>query len=169
MESSTGLRKKAVDEINVATVVDAAKQWTIGLDDVDLVPADLRNFQARLFREAHDAPFENAESGGAGIKFFAPLKQRLVADADAEEWFAGWMKAREVFKSSCLQRVHAVIERTDARQHHRPPLTDFLRGLHDAHIRADLQQRLMCAAQIAGAVVEQGDHREMIPVEALNC
>jgi hypothetical protein len=30
--------------------------------------------------------------------------------------------------------------------------------LHDAHIRADLEQRLVDAAQIAGAIIKQGDH-----------
>jgi hypothetical protein len=31
--------------------------------------------------------------------------------------------------------------------------------LHDAHVRADLEQRLVDAAQVAGAVIEQGNHK----------
>jgi hypothetical protein len=30
--------------------------------------------------------------------------------------------------------------------------------LHDAHVRADLEQRLVDAAQVAGAVVKQSNH-----------
>jgi hypothetical protein len=30
--------------------------------------------------------------------------------------------------------------------------------LHDAHVRAGLQQRLVDAAQVAGAVIEQSNH-----------
>jgi hypothetical protein len=31
--------------------------------------------------------------------------------------------------------------------------------LHDAHVRADLEQRFVDAAQVAGAVIEQSNHR----------
>jgi hypothetical protein len=30
--------------------------------------------------------------------------------------------------------------------------------LHDAHIRSDLEQRFVDAAQVAGAVIEQSNH-----------
>src|SRR5208282_4693853 len=62
------LRKKAVHEINVAAAGDAAIERAIRLLDVELVPADLRDFQSGLLREADDAALKNAESGGAGIE-----------------------------------------------------------------------------------------------------
>jgi hypothetical protein len=126
-----------------------------GLHDVNLVPADLRNFQSGLFREADDAALKNSESGGAGIEFLAPFKQRLIADADAEERFAGLDEIARGFEQFLFaQRVDAIVERADAGQHHRAGVADFVGRLHDAHVRADLEQRFVDAAQIAGAVVE---------------
>ena len=48
-----------MDEINVAAAGDAAEERAIRLRELNLVPADLRDFQSRLFREAHDAALEN--------------------------------------------------------------------------------------------------------------
>ena len=112
-----------------------------------------------LFREADDAAFEHAEAGGAGIEFVAPLKQRLIADADAEERFAGLDEIARGFEQFLFaEGVDAIVERADAGQHHRPRVADFRRRLHDAHVRADLEQRLLRAAQVAGAVIKQGNH-----------
>ena len=38
----------------------------------------------------------------------------------------------------------------------------FVRPLHDAHVRADFEQRLVDAAQIAGTVIEQSNHANSI-------
>ena len=74
-----------------------------------------------------------------------------------------WMKRARRFEQFLFaQGVDAIVERADAGQHHRPRIADLLRRLHDAHVRADLEQRLMDAAQVAGAVVEQGNHRGII-------
>src|SRR3984957_2738920 len=97
------LRKKAVHEINVAAAGDATIERAIRLHDVELVPADLRDFQPGPSREADDAALKNSESGGAGIEFLAPFKQRLIADADAEKRFAGFDK----FFSSVEQMLFA--------------------------------------------------------------
>jgi len=149
------LRIKAVHEINVAAAGDAAIERTVGLRDFNLVPADLRNLQSGPFREADDAALEDAEAGGAGIEFLAPLKQRLVADADAEKRFAGLDEiARGLEQFLFAQRVDAIVERADAGQDHRRRIADFARRLRNAHVRADLEQRFVDAAQVAGAVVE---------------
>ena len=149
------LRKKAMNKINVAAACDAAIERTIRLHDVELVPADLRDFQSWLFREADDAALENSESGGAGIEFLAPLEQRLIADADAEKRFAGLDEIARGFEQVLLaQRVDAIIERADAGQYHRPRIADFAWRPCNAHVRADLEQRFVDTAQIAGAVVQ---------------
>ena len=141
------LRKKAVDEINVAAAGDAAIERAISLHDVELVPADLRNFQPGLFREADDAALKNSESGGAGTEFLAPFKQRLIADADAEKRFAGLNEIARGFEQMLFaQRVDAIVERTDAWQNHRAGVADFARRLRDTHVRADLEQRFVDAA-----------------------
>jgi len=149
------LRKKAVHKINVAAARDAAIERTIRLHNVELVPADLRDFQSGCFIEADDTSLKNAESGGAGIEFLAPFKQRLITDADAEKRFAGLDEFACGFEQFLFaQRVDAIVERADAGQNHRAGIADFVWPLHDAHVRADFEQRFVDAAQIAGAVVE---------------
>ncbi len=149
------LRVKAVDEINVAAVLDAAIERTVRLNNVELVPADLRNFQSWLFREANDAALKHAKSGGAGIEFFATFKERLIADADAEKGFASLDEiARCLEQFLFTQRIDAIIERADAGQNHRARIADFVRRLRNTHVRANLEQRFVNAAQVAGAVVE---------------
>src|SRR5208282_5748202 len=113
------LRIKTVDEIDVTAIRHAAEQRAIRLHDFKLVPADLRNFQSMLFRKADDAALENAQARGATVEFFAPFKQRLIADADAEERFAGLDETAGGFEQLLLaQGVDAIVERADAGQHH---------------------------------------------------
>ena len=157
------LRIKTVDKINVTAVFNSAKQRAVRFSHFNLVPANLRNFQSGLFREADDAAFENAEARGAGIEFLAPFKQRLIADADAEERFAGLDEIARGFEQFLFaQRIDAVVERADAGQHHRPRIADLLGRFRDAHVRAGLEQRLLRAAQVAGAVIEKGNHEQII-------
>ncbi len=61
-----------------------------------------------------------------------------------------------------LERLDAIVERADARQHHRARLGHFLRLPRDAHFRADLEQGLVDAAQVAGAVVNQSNHARRV-------
>src|SRR5271170_6573547 len=79
-----GLRKKAVDEIDVAAARNAAKQRAIRLCQLDPVPADLRDFQPRFFGETHHRALEYAHARGATVELLALFKQRLVADANSE-------------------------------------------------------------------------------------
>src|SRR5690349_6881101 len=75
------LWKKAVDEINVASIFHTLKQWAFRLHDLELIPSDLRNLQSIAVRKSHHAAVKNSEAGGAAVKFFALVKKRLVADA----------------------------------------------------------------------------------------
>src|SRR4051794_36175732 len=83
------LRKKAVDEINIATVLDPFIKRTIGLRNLKLVPADLRDLQTIPIRETNDTALEQRQTGGATVKFFAALEQSLITHTDAQERAAG--------------------------------------------------------------------------------
>src|SRR5437879_7362332 len=79
------LGKKAVHKINVTAAGNAAKQRAFRLHDFDLVPADLRNLQLRLFGKTNDFAAENTQPSGAAVELLAPFKQRLIADANAKK------------------------------------------------------------------------------------
>src|SRR5258708_31879096 len=73
--STPWFRKKAVDEINVASIRDALEQWTSRLRNFDLVPADLRDLQSPALLEAHHLAFENAHPCRATVELLAPFKK----------------------------------------------------------------------------------------------
>src|SRR6266853_4639418 len=74
-----------MDEINVAASFHTLKQRTFRLNHHKLIPSDLRNFQSIAVRKSHDTALKDSEAGRATVEFLALLKQRLVADADAEK------------------------------------------------------------------------------------
>jgi hypothetical protein len=159
-------REKAVDEINVTAVFNSTKKRATGLHNVELVPADLRNFQSILLGKANNVAFENAQSGGAGIEFLAPFKQRLITDADAEKRFAGLDEIARGFEQFLFaQRIDAIVERADAGQNHRAGVADFFRRFGHAHVRADFEQRPLRAAQIAGAVIKESNHADNLAAD----
>ena len=111
------------------------------------------------FRKAHDLAAENAEARRATVELLALLEQRLVADADAEERPARLDElARGLQQFLLSQGMDAIVKRAHAGQHDRARVVHPFGPLHDAHVRADLEQRLVDAAQVAGAVIEEGDH-----------
>ena len=153
------LREKAVDEIDVAAVLEAAIERAVRPEDLDLVPADLRNLQAGLRREAHDLAAKNVQPRRATVELLALLKQRLVANANTKEQPAG---ADEVLHPAeqilALHRTDAIVERTHAGQHHRTRLPHVLGPGDDVDIRAHFAQSLLHAAQVAGTVIKQSNH-----------
>ena len=128
---------EAVHEIDIAAVFNSAIERAIGFHNFQLVPADLRDFQ------------------------------RLIADADAEKRFAG---RDEIFRGLeqflFAERVDAIVKRADAGQHEAARITDFFGVLHEPHVRANLEQRLMDTAQIAGAVIEKSNHETILATDA---
>ena len=113
--------------------------------------------------EADDLALEDAQPGGATVELLALLEQRLVADADAEERTAGLDElARGLQQRLLVERLDAIVERADARQHDGPRVGHFLGLPGDAHVCPDLEQRLVDAAQVAGAVVNQSNHGRRI-------
>src|SRR2546430_10912160 len=73
-------REKTVDEIHVAAIGNVAKQGTVRPRDLNLVPADLRNFQAGPCGKTNHLSREDAQPGGATVELLALLKQSLVPD-----------------------------------------------------------------------------------------
>ncbi len=142
--------KKSIDKVILKTEIA----------NLDLIPGDLWNLEPRLFRETYNAAAEHAESRRATIELLAPLEQRLVTDANAEERPTGLDEFAGGLEQFLLaQRIDAVIKRTHAGQYNGPRVAHPLRALHDLHIRADLEQRLVDAAQVAGTVIKQSNHR----------
>jgi hypothetical protein len=153
------LREKAVDEIDVAAVRNAFVERTVGLGDVDLVPADLGHLQSITLLETHYFPFEDAEAGCATVELRAALEEGLIADADAEKWsircgpFAHG--GQHVLPAHCVQ---AVIESTNAGEHEAARAVDAFGCFGHTDIGSDFEQGLFHAPQIAGTVIEQSNH-----------
>lgn len=158
-----GAREVAVDEIGVAAVGDAAVEGAIGPGDPELVPTDLGDLESGFGGEADDGSGEDAEAGGAGLELLAAVEECLVTDADAEEGaaaadeFAGGL---EQFLPA--QGVDAVIEGPDAGEHEAAGVGEFRAALDDTDGGADAAQGVVHAAEVAGAVIDQGDHRASV-------
>ena len=56
------------------------------------------------------------------------------------------------------ERVDTVVERADTGEHHGPGIADFTGRFHEAHLGANLEQRLMDATQISRAIIKQSNH-----------
>src|SRR2546426_9261414 len=67
-------RKKAVHEIDMAAIGDAAKQRARRLHYLELVPADLWNLQSAALGKTHYLPRENPQAGRATVEFLALFK-----------------------------------------------------------------------------------------------
>ena len=105
---------------------------------------------------------KNSESGGAGIEFLAPFKQRLIADADAEKRFAGLDEIARGFEQFLFaQGVDAIVERADAGQHHRAGIADLIRRCTMRTSAPTLSSDLWTLRKVAGAIIKQGNHGEM--------
>lgn len=71
-----------MNEIHVAPVLDAVVQGALSVHHLQLVPADLRNFQTKIVRESYNFPAKNVQALRATVELLTPFKQRLVADAN---------------------------------------------------------------------------------------
>src|SRR5262245_5600244 len=70
-------RIKAVHKIHVTPVLNLLEDWTRGLGELDLVPANLRHLEAGLMREPEHFSAKNAQAGRATVKLFASFEQSL--------------------------------------------------------------------------------------------
>jgi len=75
----------------------------------------LGDFQAGLAGEADHFAGEEAQPGGATVELVAPLEERLVADANAEERPARGDECLHALQQFLApERRDAVVERADA-------------------------------------------------------
>src|SRR5262249_18696634 len=149
-----GPREKAVHEIHVAARSDAPEEWTIRFGDLELIPTDLGHFLPAGRRETNDVPAEHPQARCATVELFALLEQRLVPDANAQEWPAGLDEVPRRGKHPlAVQGLYTIVERPNTGQAHRPCASHFVGSLNHLYGRPDLEQRLMHAAQVARAVI----------------
>src|SRR5688572_21603522 len=156
-------REKAVHEVNVAAAWNAAQDRTIRSNHLDLVPANLRDLQARFPGKPNNLSLEYSQSRRAAIEFLALLEQRLVTDANPEKPPARFDEiAARLEQVLLLQRVQAIVECPNSRQHDRARVLHLGRARGEAHIRFEIAQRFVHAPEIAGAVIDQSNHRRSI-------
>ena len=158
-----GLRKKAVDEIDVTAAGNPAVKRAFRAGHFDLVPADLGYLVAGTFGEADNLALKHFQAGGAGIELFTAFEQGLITDADTEERFAGLDKFLGGTEQVLFaQGMDAIIERADPRQHEAAGIADLAGMLDQAHVGTHFQQRFMDAAQVSRTVIKQGNHELII-------
>ena len=103
--------------------------------------------------------WKNAESGGTAVEFVTLLKQCLIADTNAQEWPACFDICLGSLKQSlAVERVDAIVECADTRQYHAMAIANLFRSFDEDNIRSNFEQRFMNAAQVSGAIIDQGDH-----------
>ena len=159
-----------MDEVKMAAVENAFKQWAFRLRHRDLVPADLRHLEMRFGSggvKSHHRSAEDTETQGAGIELLAAIEQRLIPDADPEEGLAGANPLhRGGAESLAVHGVHAVVERAHTGQHHGMGLSELVRGRHAAHIAASGGQGLFNAPDVSGAIIKKREHEgELLKIE----
>lgn len=149
------LGEEAVDEIDVAAVLDAAEQGTIRPRELDLVPADLRNLESLDPGEADHLAAKHSDPGRAAVEFLALLEKRLVSYTDSEERAAG---RNEIANSGqqflSLHGGDAVIKRADAGENDAACVLHSVRARRDVDIRSDFPESFFHTAQVAGSVIE---------------
>src|ERR1700744_1619385 len=144
-----------MDKIDVVAIGDIAIQRVIALGNCDLVPTDLRDFQAIIIGEADDIAVKNTEASGAGIEFLAFVEQRLVTDTNSEEWFAGADEIARGFEQLLFaEGVDAIVKRAHAGKDKAAGIADLIGMLDETHIGPNLEKRFVDATQVAGAVIK---------------
>lgn len=150
-----GLGKEAVDEVDVASVLDAAEQGTIRLRELNLVPADLRNLESFDLGEANHLASKHSNASRAAVELLAFLEERLVSDADSEKWAA---RRYEIANSGqqflSLHGGDAVIERADAGKNDAACVLHAVRARCDVNVSSHFAESLFHAAQVAGPVIK---------------
>jgi hypothetical protein len=149
------LGKEAVDEIDVASVLDAAEQGTLRLRELNLVPADLRNLESLDLGEANHLASKHSNPGRAAVELLAFLEERLVSNADSKERAA---RRNEIANSGqqflSLHGGDAVIERADAGENDAACVLHPVRACCDVNVRSHFAESLFHAAQVAGPVIK---------------
>lgn len=154
-----GPGEKAMDEINVAAGWNPSIKRTIRLRDIDLVPADLRNFQAGHFFETHDFAFIKTKTSRAAIELFTALEEGLVSDANTQERLPSLNETLYALKQFLpAHGCDAVVKRPDTRKDRATRIFQCFGIARELHIGAHLAQRLLDTANVARAIIEKRYH-----------
>ena len=123
---------------------------------LDAVPSHVRNL-ATGWEAAHDT-WNHVEPASLA-ELLARRKEELVPEADAEERPRAVERAAQGLDETARCEVrHRIVERAVAGQHDRVGVVDGARIFgHDGR-NADALERLLHAAEIAAAVVDDRDH-----------
>ena len=127
------------------------------LADLDGVPAHVRDLEPRRLDLLHHAVDEAETFGPRAL--LAAVEEDLQADADAEQRLAGGDRLLEHGDQAALFEVlHAVAKGADARQHDLRGLADHAFVTRHADVRAERDERLLGAEEIADAVINDCNH-----------
>jgi hypothetical protein len=153
------LREKAVDEIDITALGNTSEEWTIGSCNFELVPSDLRNLKPLLGGKPDDVSLEDSQSGGTAVELLTLLEERLVANADTQEWPPGSNELTRGFQQALpMKRIDAIIKSAYSRQDYSACMRHFGGVLYHVNGGANLQQRLLDAAQVSRTVIYQSYH-----------
>src|SRR5262245_25938994 len=142
-------------EVEMRAGGNALEQAQIGLR-LHLVPSHVGDLESRG-KTAHRAR-DDIESLALS-KLLTLREQELIAETDAEEGTAiVKTRADRVQQTERLERPHRIVEGAVARERHRLSVGDNPRILRDDRAHAETAQGFLDAAEIAPAVVDDGDH-----------
>ena len=124
----------------------------------DLVPTHVRNLHAwGQIEPGHLAGQDTQPLVMAALR--TALEQELQAHADAEKRLVGTdVREDRLHQAAAVERADGVAEGTDPRQHETGGLSHDVRVVGDAGLHANPLQRLLHAAEIAAAIVDDRDH-----------
>ena len=149
-----------MNKIDMAPGINPLKNGAIRPDNVQLVPSNLRNFDAGLVRKTDHLAAKNPQARRATIELFAPFEEGLIADTNAEKRPA---RLDEVLDGAqqllSLHGIDAIVKRANAGENDRACVRHFVGPCDHAHIRPDFEQRLLDAAQIPRTIVNERDHK----------
>jgi len=155
---------KAVDEVEVGTGSDAFEERAFRADDIDLVPADLRDLEVGFGGgglETDDGSLEDPEAERAGIELFTTFEQRLVSDADSEEWPSREDPlAHRLGQFAALQGMDAVVEGPDTGEDEAMGGIEAVGRIQALNLGPGGHQGFFDASDITGAIIEEREHRE---------
>src|SRR5437867_187767 len=150
-----GLRVVRVHEVEVGARRDPVEETQVA-PMFHLVPPHVRNLEPG--REAAHRARDHVEALALS-ELLALGEEELVAETDPEEGAPVVQAAPDGLQQpEGLEGRHGVVERAIAGQHHRLRVADRQRVLGDDGAHAETIEGLLHAAQIAPAVVDDGDH-----------
>lgn len=149
----------AVNEVEVWVRFVGRVEGAIGLSDRDLIPAHVGHFERGREIEANGAAGEDAEPW-VFAKFFAGIEEELHSEADAEEGSLGGDGLTDgIDETAGFEFAHGIGEGSNAREDETFGVEDFVGGLGDVGVPADLSDGIGNGAEVPHLVVDNGHAR----------